>query len=83
MKELKNFKHKEELTEMILALNSAEFGADIKQVSTKNYKRIGETYGDFKNWMTRGYSTILDVLMVIMKHSEYKLKESNKYFIIF
>ena len=68
---------------MILTLYSANFGADLKQVSTKNYEQIGETCGELKNWKTRGYSTILDVLMVIMKHSAYKLKDCNKYFIIF
>ena len=60
---------------MILTLHSADFGVDIKQVSTKNYDQIGDTYGDLNNWKTRGYSTILDVLMVIMKHSAYKLKD--------
>ena len=68
---------------MILTLYSADFGVDIKQVSTKNYEQIGETYGDLKNWKTRGYSTILDVLMVIMKHSAYEFKDCNEYFIIF
>ena len=57
--------------QMILTSLSAEFGSDIKQVSIKNYKQIGETYGDFNNWKTRGYSTILDVLMVIIKHIAY------------
>ena len=68
---------------MILTLYSADFGVDIKQVSTKNYEQIGETYGDLKNWKTRGYSTILDVLMVIMKHSAYEFKDCNEYFFIF
>ena len=83
MKKLKNFKDKEELTEMILALDSAEFGTDIKRGSTKNYEQIGKIYGDLKIWTNRGYSTILDVLMVIMNHSAYKSKDCNEYFIIF
>ena len=82
-RKLKNLKDKEELKEMILALDSANFGADIKHVSSKNYKQIGRTFGKFKNWKTRGYSTILDVLMVITNYSVYELRDRNKYFIIF
>ena len=61
--------------QMMLTSLSAEFGVDIKQVSIKNYRQIGETHGGFNNWKTRGYSTILDVLMVKMKHSAYKLQD--------
>ena len=68
---------------MILTLFSEDFGVDIKQVSKKNYEQIGKTFGKFKNWKTRGYSTILDVLMVITNHSVYELRDRNKYFIIF
>ena len=68
---------------MILTLYSADFGVDIKQDSFKNYVEIRRTFGALKNWKNRGYSTILDVLMVIMKRSAYKLKDCNKYFIIF
>ena len=73
LRELTNFKDKEGLLEMILTFDSADFGADMEQVSIKNYHEIGRTFGNFSNWKTRGYSTILDVLMVIMKRSAYEL----------
>ena len=62
---------------MILMSHWKEFGADIKQVSTKNYKEIGRTFGNLRNWGYRGYSIILDVLMVIRIHNAYKLKHYN------
>ena len=68
---------------MILMSQWREFGADIKEVSPKNYKEIGSTFGVLQNWKNRGYSTILDVLMVIMIHNACKLKHYNQYLIIF
>ena len=68
---------------MILKWNSADFGADIKQVSTKSYEQFRKTFENVQNFRNRGYSIVLDALMVIMKRSAYKLKDFNKYFIIF
>ena len=62
------------LIDMILMSDSATFGTDISNVSPKNYKETSELDGDVYNWKRRGYSLILDILMVMIKHNVYKLK---------
>ena len=60
----------------------ATYGADMNQVPTKHCQLYDdEPSGEIENWKNRGYSTILDVLMVIMMHDAYKLKHCIKYFI--
>ena len=60
---------------------SANFGADIGQVSTKNYEQIGETYREALNWKDRGYSIIFDVMMVIMIYYTGKNAIESKAFL--
>ena len=53
---------------MILMLDSASFGADIEDLSMKTYKESTARFEDVYNWKNRGYSTILDAMMVITNH---------------
>ena len=68
---------------MILMLNSGMFGVDITHMSPNNYIESCETHELVYNWKKRGYSTILDVMMVIINHDIHKLKHCTEYFIIF
>ena len=56
---------------MILMTDSISFGADIEDLSINTYKESTARYGDIYNWKNRGYSTILDVMMVILNHDVY------------
>ena len=58
---------------MFLMLESTSVGADVWQVSTKSYKQFGQLYGYVENWKRRGYSTVLDVMMVIINHGVYSI----------
>ena len=60
----------------------ATYGADMNQVPTKHCE-VFDDDGEIQNWKHLGYSIILDVLIVIMKHDAYKLRHCNKYVIIF
>ena len=68
---------------MLLMSNSATFGADVRKMSGENYEESSETYELIFNWKNRGYSTILDVMMVIINHDVHDVKYYNKYFILF
>ena len=66
---------------MILMSDCATHGADMNQVPTKHCEIYNEPSEEVENWKNRGYSTILEVLMVKMMHDAFKLKHCIRYFI--
>ena len=67
---------------MILMSELASSRATTGGPSTKTYGESTERQESIYNWKNRGYSTILDAMMVIIIHDVHKLKHDHKYFII-
>ena len=63
-----DLKEKKGIIHMILMSESASFGAEIGDLSTKTYRESTEKQEIVYNWKNRGYSTILDAMMVIINH---------------
>ena len=68
---------------MIIMSDSDAYGHETDQMSTRHFLETKESYKNVYNWKNRGYSTILDVMMVIINHDVLKLKQYNKFFILF
>ena len=68
---------------MIIMSSSAALSTEIDQMSIRNSHESSEGYENVYNWKNRGYSTILDVMMVIINQDVHKLKQYYKFFILF
>ena len=68
---------------MILLSSFASLSTEIDQMSLRSIQESNEVYKNVYNWKNRGYSTILDVMMVIMNQDVHNLKQYYKFFIIF
>ena len=68
---------------MILMANSASMSTEIKEMSIRSFEESNEVYKNVYNWKNRGYSTILDVMMVIINQDVHKFKQYYKFFILF
>ena len=66
-----DLKEKQGIIHMILMSELASYSATIGDLSTKTYGESTERQENVYNWKNRGYSTILDVMMVILNHDVY------------